>query len=286
MSSQTAFFSDSDTLLKKRITPVAIGTAAVWTSGVIALHSVWYSQYPKTDFHFYDDSKNWLQMDKMGHVYSNYQLSRYSGQLFKWTGLSPKKSMLIGTAVGFGFQTTLELFDGYSKNWGFSWSDVAANAIGAGFYLSQEWMWQEQRIHLKFSYHNSQYAAIRPSVLGANLSEKILKDYNGQTYWISFHPVLLRENSAIPKWINLSVGYSVDAKLVGDQDTYVHWTTNGPITYQAQRQLIFSLDVDLSKLPVKRSWLKTILKQLNSLKVPFPALLLQNGKLSTKALYF
>jgi uncharacterized protein YfiM (DUF2279 family) len=286
MSSQTAFFSDSDTLLKKRITPVAIGTAAVWTSGVIALHSVWYSQYPKTDFHFYDDSKNWLQMDKMGHVFSNYQLSRYSGQLFKWTGLSPKKSMLIGTAVGFGFQTTLELFDGYSKNWGFSWSDVAANAIGAGFYLSQEWMWQEQRIHLKFSYHNSPYAAIRPSVLGANLSEKILKDYNGQTYWISFHPVLLRENSAIPKWINLSVGYSVDAKLVGDQDTYVHWTTNGPITYQAQRQLLFSLDVDLSKLPVKRSWLKTILKQLNSLKVPFPALLLQNGKLSTKALYF
>jgi hypothetical protein len=42
-----------------------------------------------------------------------------------------------------------------------------------------------KRITPKFSFHTTQYAQYRPNVLGSSLAEQILKDYNGQTYWLS-----------------------------------------------------------------------------------------------------
>ena len=42
------------------------------------------------------------------------------------------------------------------------------------------------RIYPKFSFHRTDYAPLRPDVLGDGLAEEIFKDYNGQTYWLSF----------------------------------------------------------------------------------------------------
>ena len=41
-------------------------------------------------------------------------------------------------------------------------------------------------LKLKFSSHLSPYVIHRPSLLGDNLSQRIFKDYNGQTYWLTF----------------------------------------------------------------------------------------------------
>jgi hypothetical protein len=59
--------------------------------------------------------------------------------------------------------------------------DIIANASGTALFV----LWKEQRITPKFSFHTTQYAQYRPNVLGSSLAEQMLKDYNGQTYWLS-----------------------------------------------------------------------------------------------------
>lgn len=281
---QTSFLAPSDSLSKKRLIPISIGTGSVWAGSMIGLSEIWYNDYDKTKFHTFNDGANWLQMDKAGHIYTNYQISQFSGNLFKWSGMKSTNAAILGTGIGLGFQSTLEIFDGYSSGWGFSWYDMAANTVGAGIYLGQELAWKEQRFLLKFSYHPTEFAALRPEILGSNFQERLLKDYNGQTYWVSFNPFLFTKNTSIPKWICLSFGYSVNNKIVGDKESY-----SDPVnmnSYLSQRELIFSFDIDFSRIPVRKKWLKTVFKQLNYLKLPFPSLIIRDGKLIGSALYF
>lgn len=286
VSAQNSFFEPADSLLKKRVVPVSIGVGGVWAGSMIGLHEVWYKNVEKSNFHTFNDGANWLQMDKAGHIYTNYKISLLCGDLYKWSGVKSKKAALIGTGIGLGYQTTFELFDAYSEDWGFSWYDMGSNVLGAGMYLGQELAWGEQRILLKFSYHPTEFAAIRPSVLGSNFQESMLKDYNGQSYWMSFNPFLFNKNSTFPKWLCFSFGYSVNAKLVGDQELYVDQSTNPQTVYSSQREWLFSMDIDFSRIPAKKPWVKTLLKQLNYLKVPFPALMYRDGKLIGMPLYF
>jgi hypothetical protein len=219
-----------------------------------------------------------MQMDKAGHFYTTAKLSLLTSDCYKWAGVNPKKAAIAGSLIGLGYQTTLEIFDGFSTDWGFSWSDMTANILGAGFFLAQDLLWNEQRLIPKFSYHPTEYAAYRPSVLGSNFQERLLKDYNGQTYWISFSPAHIQRFQSLPKWLCVSFGYSVDQKLVGDQDNY--------LGFQAQREWLFSLDVDFSQLKTKKKWVNILLKQLNYIKIPFPTLSLKNGKIYGYGIYF
>jgi hypothetical protein len=280
---QSTAFNFSDTLNTHR----AIGTASVsgglWVGSMVGLSSIWYKDVPKSKFHTFNDSKNWLQMDKAGHFYTANKIALLTGNAFRWSGMKVKTAALLGTGISLGFQTTLEFLDAYSAEWGFSWSDVAANTLGAGFYLGQELLWQDQHFLLKFSAHPTEFAALRPSVLGSSFAERLLKDYNGQTYWLSFNPAQFIRNSKFPAWLCLSLGYSAHAKIIGDQDSFTDISGN---TYSSQREFLMSLDIDFSRLPVKRPWLKTILRQLNYVKIPFPALLLRNGQLTASPLYF
>ncbi|OJU23360.1 MAG: hypothetical protein BGN92_03335 [Sphingobacteriales bacterium 41-5] len=52
-----------------------------------------------------------------------------------------------------GFLTVIEILDGFSNKWGFSWGDMAANVFGAGMFQGQQLLWNEQRIKFKFSFH-------------------------------------------------------------------------------------------------------------------------------------
>ena len=268
--------------LTKRLVLTTSSIAGLSTAGFVGLHELWYKDYQTSTFHFFNDSKSWMQMDKIGHFYTANKLSLAFSSAYEWCGISPEKSAIIGASLGLGFQTTLEVMDGYSSEWGFSWSDMAANTIGSLSFLSQQLIWQEEKIILKFSYHSTKYAAIRPSVLGNTFSERFLKDYNGQTYWLSYSPHDFIEE--IPSWLCVSLGYSIDAKLVGDTDFYTDPTTNN--NYTASRQYLLSLDIDFSKLPIKRPLLKKIIKQFNYLKIPFPALIMQNGGGSFRGIYF
>lgn len=283
---QTSFFSPSDSLNKKRLTSVSVGIGTLWAGSMTGLYHVWYSKTDRSSFHTFDDSKNWLQMDKIGHSYTAYKITEVTHDLFEWSGLERKKSLLLSSIAGWGYQATLEMFDAYSADWGFSWSDMISNTAGTGFYLGQELLWQEQRVLPKFSYSPTEFAPYRPEILGSTHTERLLKDYNGQTYWLSFSPGTFIEGSTFPKWLCFSLGYSSDERLVGDQDKYIGSLNGIPKQFDSEREFIFSMDVDLSRLNVKKPWLKATLKQLNHLKIPFPALILSNGSLNGRLIYF
>ncbi|MFA7274648.1 MAG: DUF2279 domain-containing protein [Crocinitomicaceae bacterium] len=266
----------------KRVLPVSLGVGSVWAGGIIGLHSIWYKDFEKTKFHTFSDGADWMQMDKAGHFYTAAHLCEANYRLFEWTGLSKRTSAWIGAGIGLGFQTSLEFLDGTNAQWGFSWYDMLANTLGAGWFLGQQTLWDEQRLLIKFSYHLTEFAAYRPQILGATFTERLLKDYNGQTYWISFSPTQFIENCKLPTWLCFSFGYSAEEKLVGNQDFYVAANR----TFQARRQYLFSLDLDVRELPIKNKWLKAVLRPLHYLKFPFPALILDGNKMTGSWLYF
>lgn len=278
------FFDKATSLNKKRTIGVSASVGAVGIGSMTALQLVWYENGQKNSFEVIDDLNNWLQMDKAGHIYTAYQLNRLTTDLYSWSGIKKKPSTWIGFGIALGYQTTLEVMDGYSGTWGWSWADFGSNIIGASAFTAQQLIWKEQRILPKFSYSPTPYAEIRPQVLGSNFAESLLKDYNGQTYWISFSPGSFFPNSKIPKWACLSFGYSADKKLVGSESSYFDPATG--ITYNEQREFLFSLDIDFSQFDIKRPWLRTIVKQFNYLKIPFPALIIRGGSLTGSPLYW
>src|SRR6185369_8572935 len=105
----------------------------------------------------------------------------------------------------------IEIQDGFSSQWGFSWGDMLANVSGAAAYISQELAWKDQRIQIKLSYwpydYNSpELKTRRDQLFGKSLPERILKDYNSQTYWVSGNLHSFMPGTALPKWLNLSLG--------------------------------------------------------------------------------
>lgn len=274
------------TFSKKRTIAVSSSIGAVWAGSIIGLSQIWYDDKNKTSWHVFDDSREWLQMDKVGHFYTANKISNLTYDLYRWSGLKNKTASLIGFGVGFGYQLTFECLDAVGKKWGFSWSDVGANTLGSSMFLAQQLAWKEQRLLVKFSYSPSPYAKYRPQVLGETFSERLLKDYNGQTYWLSVSPGSFLKSSKFPEWLCFSLGYSVDAKLHGDKNVYSTIYDGSSMTFTAQRQFLLSLDIDFSKIPVKKKWLRAILKQFNYLKIPFPTLILTGNKWGGSWLYF
>lgn len=218
-----------------------------------------------------------MQMDKMGHAFTVYHLTRGLKEVYAWTGLSQKKSLWTAAGISMGYLSAIEILDGFSESWGFSLSDMAFNSLGMGLYLFQEQYFHRQIFKPKFSFHQTRFAIQRPEVLGNNFLESLLKDYNGQTYWLSFSPVQLGVKQW-PNWLMLSFGHSIRGRLKGDALIY-----DGT---KSHRELLFSLDIDLSQISVKSKLLKNFLEALNTLKLPFPSILFSNGKLTARPLYF
>jgi len=267
-SAINAFLKPSDTLNKPRRNAVIISEAALGTISLLALNQLWYADYPRSNFHTLDDNSEWLQMDKLGHVYSAYQLGRVGAHILNWSGVSKKDQLIYGGTLGFTFLTAVEVLDGFSDEWGFSWGDMAANAAGTGLFIGQELLWDEQRITMKYSFHRTQYASQRPDKLGDGLAEEFLKDYNGQTYWLSFNIHSFFKQSKIPTWINVAFGYGADGMLTGSNET-----VNGMFQNQNRvRQFYLSLDVDLTRIKTNSHVLKTVFDIFNTIKIPFPAM--------------
>jgi len=264
-----SFFKPSDSLDIKRQNTVIISEAVLATGTLIALNQAWYAEYPKSDFHFINDNAEWLQMDKAGHVFSSYHLGRFGAEMLQWSGANKKNQLLYGAGLGFAFLTAVEVLDGYSSEWGASLGDVVANASGTALYVSQELIWKEQRITPKFSFHTTKYAGYRPEVLGSSFTEQILKDYNGQTYWLSINLHSFAKGSKIPKWLNLALGYGADGMITGNKEDTPPILTSNPKRF---RQFYLSLDVDLTKIKTKSHFLKTIFSVLNTVKIPAPTI--------------
>ncbi|MCH4553017.1 DUF2279 domain-containing protein [Aestuariibaculum lutulentum] len=267
-SATKRFLTPGDTLNTSRRNAVVISEASLAGITLVGLNQLWYADYEHSKFHTINDNKEWLQMDKMGHAFTAYQMGKLGADLLNWSGASEKDQLIYGSTLGFGFLTAVEVLDGFSEEWGFSWGDIIANASGTGLYVGQQLLWNEQRILLKFSYHETMYASQRSDKLGNGFFERVLKDYNGQTYWLSVNLSSFFKESKLPKWLNLAFGYGADGMLSGVSEEN---NLNLP-DYNRYRQYYLSLDVDLSKLQTKSQLLRTVFEVFNTIKIPFPTL--------------
>ena len=288
--SLTALSQENDSTRNvKRNVSIVMGTeAALYAGSMSGLYFLWYAGYEQSSFHLLNDNAEWLQMDKAGHATSAYHVGLIGYEALRLAGLDEKKSLLYGAPFGFIFLSTVEIFDGLSAGWGFSWGDMAANALGAGLFMGQQALWHEQRIAMKYSYHNTQFPQYRPNLLGSNLPERMLKDYNGQTIWLSFNlkSLFWDKESTFPSWINLALGYSAEG-MTGGFSNVNQYNGQAIPEFTRTRQFILSPDIDLTRIPVENKFLKTTLKVLSFIKIPMPALMLDSqGNFSAYWLYF
>lgn len=264
--------ADSSQVNHKRLRLVVGGTSVLYATSMISLGTVWYQDLGK--FHFFDDNSGWRYMDKWGHAATAYQTGRIGIEAFRWTGMKEKHAIWFGGTVGLAFLTSVEIFDGMSEDWGFSWGDVGANAIGTGLAIGQELLWQESRISIKWSYRNSRYAQYRPDLLGDGPTTRWLKDYNGQTYWVSanIHSFLPDKDSRFPKWLNLAVGYGADGMTGADRNPEFNEAGEAIPTFRRYGQVYFGPDIDLSRIKTNSRSLNFLFQVLSFVKFPLPAL--------------
>jgi hypothetical protein len=273
--------NDSSTVFKKRKTILHSSILATEATSIVLLNQLWYKEGTDKKFKFFNDNKEWLQIDKVGHAFSNYQLSKVYYSMFQWAGYSKNKSLLYSSLYNIGWFAAIETMDGFGKGYGFSWGDIGANLSGNLFFSAQEYLFDEQIFKLKYSFSPSGFAKYRPNLLGKNFGEQIIKDYNGQSYWLSFSPFSFFKNEQIKKynWLCLSLGYGGTGMLSGlPNQTVVLNDKLSIINYERHREYYLSLDIDLEKIKVKNKLLKSIFKVVNVLKVPLPSLKLSNGK--------
>ncbi|MCS6929948.1 MAG: YfiM family protein [Saprospiraceae bacterium] len=281
-------------------------SAAAYGTAVVSLHNDWQrdnlGRSPK--FRTMNDLGHWNQMDKMSHAFASYQQSRGLWGGARWSGVKPSTATWIGLAGSQLIMTTLEIFDGFSPQGGFSWSDIGANLLGSGLFLGQQLGWGEQRILLKWSAWRQRYPIERlypfsppgsenwgtlearaRSIYGSGLLSFLLKDYNGLTFWASVNPrSFLPKDRAkwLPPWLNLAVG-------MGAQNLYVaegyEWKGNlncygpycdhyrvDPRRYPRTRQCFLSLDIDFTRISTRSRFLRTLAYLLNAVKIPAPTL--------------
>ncbi len=276
-------FAQNDTIKNNRKKIILTSNISLYTISYSGMYFLWYKNNEEQKFHFFNDSKEWLQMDKVGHGFSSYYITNIIYNEFNWAGYSYKQSNNYSLLSGFLTVSTIEIFDGFYKNWGASISDISANFIGSSLFFAQQKFWREQRIIPKFSFHKTNFANIRPELLGNNLMQNIFKDYNGQTYWLSANINSFFNLDKFPDWLNLAVGYSATGMIGGSDNSFL------PVEYPntlRQRQYLLSLDINLQKIKTKNKILKAVFLSLNTLKIPFPAIEFSNKNTSVHWFYF
>lgn len=294
-TSTTSFLMPADTFHKGRFWAAAGAGSLIYGGFAYGLYQSWYKDYELTRFHTFDDLKEWQQMDKIGHLFTTHIEANllYSGA--RWTGVPPKAAAWTAAGAALWLQTTVEVMDGFSEKWGFSWSDMAFNTAGAALFVGQEYIWGEQRILMKVS---SDIGKTYPNVVlstpdgrssttltkrasdlyGSSFGEKFLKDYNAQTIWASVNIKSFAGLQAKwPPWLNVALGYGAENMFGGFDNLWTDPDTGGTFRLPADafpryRQYYLSLDVDLSRIKTKSRVLRTFLRCINYLKIPAPAI--------------
>ena len=279
---------------KGRVALVTAVNVVGYGGSLIIFNNTWYKDYPKTSFHTFDDSKEWLQMDKVGHGWAAYNIGRATTAMWKWAGFSNKKATLIGGLSGTAYLTVIEILDGHSAKWGWSWSDMLANVLGSGLFIGQQLGWEEQRIQFKFSFHLKSYSdpmlnERSDDLFGEHWAERMLKDYNGQTYWLSTNLRSFFPKSKIPAWLNVAVGYGAEGLFGGFQNVWIDEDTGVPVNrtdIPRYRQWFLAPDLNFSKIKTNKKVLKVLFDFLDAFKFPAPSLEFSNGKFTVHAIHF
>jgi hypothetical protein len=232
---------------------------------------IWHTK-ETTKFHsvdFFQDFKRYKQMDKLGHFTDAYFVSDLTSKAYRWSGISGSSSVWFGALTGWLWTLQIELYDAHSPTWGWSWGDILANTLGAGFFVLQQFNYKLLGgIHPKFSYHQSEeWRKYGSKTTGANL----IQDYSGMTFWITVNPHHYFPDSwkqNYPQWLaplGIAFGFGVNNVFFD--------------SLKGERELYIGLDIDLRKIPLGDDigFIKFLKSELNFIRLPLPAVRITPG---------
>jgi hypothetical protein len=166
--------------------------------------------------------------DKLGHAYSANAGVRLMSVLFQSYGNGPRTAADLAFWSTFGTLTAVEVADGFSRQYSFSWEDTVMNAVGAGF----GW-WCETNpeiddlLDFRLMYQKSQQAS----------SWDPPGDYSGQTY------LLVGKASGVPQLRDVPVLRYLEVAVGYGTRNY-----DGPPGTVPARNVYYGLQINLSAL--------------------------------------
>jgi len=251
---------------------VAAGGGGLFYAGTLSsLYTVWYQDKSPSPFHFKNDNAGWMQIDKYGHAYTCYLFGKLGMNALKWTGVNRKKAIWFGGSYGFLFMTSVEILDGHYWEWGASPMDMVANASGSALLIAQELVFDKQILTYKFSYHHTELAKYKPGVLGEGNIERVVADYNGQTFWLSLNlKSIFKHQKMLPRWLNIAGGYSAYGMLSGETNPVYAYNGSRLPHIERYRRYYLTLDIDFDKIQTKSKFLRSTFFFLNLIKFPLP----------------
>ena len=265
------FFLYSDTLSDEKINTSRLwivgGSLAAANVGIMAYYfTTYYSkkESERNTWHVFNDWYNSdMNMDKFGHMWVTQAYAHSMYPLFRWTNMSEQSSIFLSAGLGWLFEFEMENTDAMYKKWGFSLGDVAANTVGALWYIAQNSYAPLQSLNLKWSYLPS------PSYRKGWLNYP-LKDYEGMTFWLAvtlydFLPESIQQY--YPSWLGIAVGRSITNAVIGKE---LFKTNNGKGAGDEEWYIAF--DYDLRKLPGDTPFLRFLKEELNLIHFPAPTI--------------
>ena len=263
--------ADPGGIRQGRFIGVVVGTAAFYGVTLLLLRKQWYKK--RVPFHSFNDNREWLQMDKIGHATTSYCMSRGGYELMRWSGVDERASILTGGLLALLFQSTLEVYDGYSEGWGFSKGDMLANVAGTALFMGQQYGSGQQVFSLKYGFRKTIFPPFRPNLLGKTTGQQLLKDYNGQQYWLSVNLAsVLPVGERFPEWLNLDVGYSGSGMTGGHENPPMFDADGNEIKFTRYRQFFISPDADLSRISSFSPSLQRFIGTAQFFKIAAPSL--------------
>lgn len=263
--------TDTPKIKKPTVCKAVAFTSVYYVGSMHILSKTWYKDKERVPFHFYNDNEGYLQVDKFGHMFGSYLYSYVGYHGLLKLGATRKEALIFGSSLGFLLQFPIEIMDGIHEGYGFSWGDVAANSMGSALVFGQELVFKEQVIKYKFSYWESTYSKNSNGYYGETTMNRLLKDYNGHTYWFSMPINKTIFKKGIPDWLNIAIGYGANG-MYGEFENIKSYNGVAIPETERYRQYLLSLDIDWPRIKTKSKFLKAVFKGMTFIKLPFPTI--------------
>ena len=179
------------------------------TLGIYAAYgfSTWWndanSDFNQQDEDWFNENSYSGGADKLGHMFSTYISTRLLTRGYQWAGLNHQHALRRARNLAFFTLTAVEIMDGFTKEYGFSWEDFIMNTLGIGMAQilesdpDMDALW-DFRVLYRYSDDADRKNSIDP-----------FSDYSGQIYLFVLRPAVLANAAANSNWhlLEIAAGY-------------------------------------------------------------------------------
>lgn len=205
-SAQTAPETEQDTLHRSRY------IAATYASATLLWgYNAWWQNADKSGFHV--EHEGWFGentyrggADKMGHLYFHYASNRILNDAFRWAGNEREKAAKMSATLVGSMSILIELTDGFTEDFGFSYEDLVMDFAGIGLgYLADNHPALDEKMDFRLLYRRSRDAK-------KTGEQDISLDYSGQVYLLNLklNGFSQFKSSPLLRYIELAVGYGTE----------------------------------------------------------------------------